>query len=418
MSFNRNKAIKLFRVKSAEAIKNQIEEIKQIAIDFAQRNATKSGMYIKAHTDLYVKHIKANLQIFVDTIFEQIGEGNTITQSDEEEIINYLRIYVKGEISQKQSSIKQVLASTGINQTAITDAQMLAISSSFHEEMNLKTDHIQHLIEKHNSDAQIKIKNKFLEEFEELEAHQNIIISFIIETHRSVPVEKRKEFFVSTCSSGTSMVNPSVPNSSLDVSTVDLKILDAAGYIKIEKHVHPSVDFSFHPTSKGIKYYEYLKQNYTGSFQQIDSEIKNYLSNSNFAVVYQIAFAKWKEAENLLWKAENQINYSTIGHLCRESIQEFIDSIILRYNLADKYQDKTHTKNRLEGIILYNKNQLGKTIPKFLTAIEDYWNNLIDIIQRQEHSGLKDGEELGFEDARRVVFHTGILLYEISRTIK
>jgi len=416
---DKQKLTKIFGTKTFDILDKQKNELKDQTNKFAQNNTLHSGIAIQARIELIKKHLKELSEIRVNTYFEIIDESILIHDELKKEIIDDLQNYINNYIKNYSNGLNSKMLSFGhtVGNSIIT-TQMTILNSTCASVRTFAVDYLFQKIEKYNSVVQKNIKNKNLEEYEELEAHQNIIISFIVEAYRSMPVEKRMVFIVTTCSSGTSIGIPSLPNSSLDVSIVDLKILDAAGYIKIEKYFYPSIEYSFHPTAKGIKYYEYLKQNYIGSFQQIDSEIKNYLSNSNFSVRYQIAFAKWKEAENLLWKAENQINYSTIGHLCRESVQEFIDTLIIRYNLTDKYPDKAQTKNRFYGIINYNRNLLGKTLQNFLEAILDYWNNLIDIIQRQEHSGLKDGEKLGFEDARRVVFHTAILLFEVSRTIK
>jgi hypothetical protein len=416
---DKQKLNKIFGTKTFDLLDKQKNELNDQINKFAQNNTFPSGISIQARIELFKKHLKELSEIRVDTYFEIIDKNILIHAELKKEIIDDLQNYINNYIKSRSNGLNSAMLSYGHNAgSSIITTQVASLNSILASVRTFAVDYLQQKIDIHNIDTQNSIKKKFLEEFEELEAHQNILISTIIEAHRSLPIGKRTEFLVTTDSSGTSMMHPSLPNNSLDVSTVDLKMLDSAEYIKIESNVNSNASFSFYPTSKGIKYYEYLKQNNIGTFQQIDNEVRNYLTNSNFPLIYPLAFAKWKEANNLLWQAENQINCSTIGHLCRESVQEFLDIIISKYNLANKYPDKAHTKNRFEGIINYNKGTLGKTLPKFIEAIADYWNCLIEIIQRQEHSGLKDGEELGFEDARRVVFHTAILFYEVNRIMK
>jgi hypothetical protein len=47
----------------------------------------------------------------------------------------------------------------------------------------------------------------------------------------------------------------------------------------------------------------------------------------------------------------------------------------------------------------------------------DYWGTVSDLVQRQEHGAQKQGAELTWEDARRVVFQTAIVMYEVSRAL-
>ena len=39
----------------------------------------------------------------------------------------------------------------------------------------------------------------------------------------------------------------------------------------------------------------------------------------------------------------------------------------------------------------------------------------MDLVQRQEHGGQKEGEPLGWEDGRRVVFQTANVMVELHR---
>ncbi|MFA6980774.1 MAG: hypothetical protein WC209_15740 [Ignavibacteriaceae bacterium] len=416
---NKEQLSKLFGIKIFDLVDQQRKELNEQTNKFAQNNILSSGIAIHARIELFKKHLKELCEKRIESYFEILEEDLFINDKLKNDLVEDLQNYITSYIKSKNSSLNAAMLSSGQKSgSSIILAHASELSNSLGRVMSYAIDALHQKTNKHNFAYQKNKKKKFLEEYEELEMHQNVIISSIIEAHRSLPVEKRVEFFVTIDSGGTSMLHPSFLNGFQDVSIVDLKMMDSVGYIKIDSSNSPHVNFSFNPTMKGIKYYEFMKQNYVDSFQHVDSEVIDYLYSSNFPIKYQNAFAKWKEAENLLWKAENQINYSTIGHLCRESVQEFIDVLIIQYNLVEQYPDKTKTKTRFDGILGYNRDKIGKTVLKFLTAYNDYWYNLIDIIQRQEHSGLKEGEKLGFEDARRVVFHTAILFYEINKIIR
>jgi hypothetical protein len=61
--------------------------------------------------------------------------------------------------------------------------------------------------------------------------------------------------------------------------------------------------------------------------------------------------------------------------------------------------------------------QLGTTEKPFLDALLGYWGTVSDLIQRQEHGGQKEGQSLVWEDGRRVVFQTAVVMFEIDRSL-
>jgi hypothetical protein len=63
-------------------------------------------------------------------------------------------------------------------------------------------------------------------------------------------------------------------------------------------------------------------------------------------------------------------------------------------------------------------SKIGSTEKPFLEALVAYWGTLSDLIQRQEHGALREGDALVWEDDRRVVFQTCVVMYELSRALK
>lgn len=53
----------------------------------------------------------------------------------------------------------------------------------------------------------------------------------------------------------------------------------------------------------------------------------------------------------------------------------------------------------------------------FLDALLAYWGTASDLVQRQEHGNQKVGAALLWEDGRRVVFQTAMVMYEIERAL-
>jgi hypothetical protein len=52
-----------------------------------------------------------------------------------------------------------------------------------------------------------------------------------------------------------------------------------------------------------------------------------------------------------------------------------------------------------------------------LKALLAYWGTVNDLVQRQEHGGQKEREPLKWEDGRRVVFQTAVVMFEIARVV-
>ena len=65
---------------------------------------------------------------------------------------------------------------------------------------------------------------------------------------------------------------------------------------------------------------------------------------------------------------------------------------------------------------MLGRRLLGETHQAFLHALLTYWGTVSDLVQRQEHGAVRDKEPLTWEDTRRVVFQTAIVMFEIARS--
>ena len=106
--------------------------------------------------------------------------------------------------------------------------------------------------------------------------------------------------------------------------------------------------------------------------------------------------------------------FSTIGHKVREASHEFAIALATEHRPPDLDPDITKVKNRIRAVLELYRAELGPTRSAFLFGLLDYWNRTVDLIQRQEHRG----RDLSWQDARRVVFHTAIVMYEITATLQ
>jgi hypothetical protein len=254
-----------------------------------------------------------------------------------------------------------------------------------------------------------------------LDQEQKDLICWMIENIRNVPRNERSPFILVDDVDGLdgyTLVCDGLPNKKVLPS--DLDSLSEVGLLR--QGFIPNGNKSFDITPKGYKYYEYLKTNEGKPLKIIEEYVFKYFEPESFQKNYTRSYKKWFNAANLLWKRESPDQLTTIGHLCREAIQEFATKLVERYNPQNVDTDKTHTKNRLKSVLEYFKNRMGKTEKEFIDVLIDYWDKLIDywdklneLIQRQVHDSAREKSELIWEDGRRIVFHTAILMFEIDR---
>ena len=152
--------------------------------------------------------------------------------------------------------------------------------------------------------------------------------------------------------------------------------------------------------------------------ERVEESISRYLDEPAFKEKYPLAYQRWQEAANLLWGDSSADELTTIGHKTREAVQEFATALVQRAGLDGTVDgDPAHTVARLRAVIDASRENLGDARRHLLDALLTYWGEVHDLLQRQEHGGQKEGEPLAWEDGRRAVFQTAVVMYEIDRTI-
>jgi hypothetical protein len=201
------------------------------------------------------------------------------------------------------------------------------------------------------------------------------------------------------------------------VISEDILTLQNAGLIEVSKYHSKGGGFNFFIPPHGLQYYEDLKRRSGEPASQIEDEVHKYLDAERFRSAYPVAYSRWKAAADLLWAADSERELSTIGHKCREAIQEFATALVEKYQPPDVNLDKAMTRERLSAVIDTRRAGLGMARSGLLDALFGYWRAAGNLVQRQEHAGQREGEPLVWEDGRRVVFQTAILMFEIDKSL-
>lgn len=248
-----------------------------------------------------------------------------------------------------------------------------------------------------------------------LEREQDDLLIMLVEASRNIPREDRQKFMFQEFNGGAFIRHPGLKDSFCKAYKGDLETLGRAGLLALSYDSKDTLLFDVTP--RGFKYYEHLKELTGQPIQQVENFIHSYLDGEKFQQKYPSAYQKWIEAERILWGSDSEQQLTTIGHLCREAIQEFVTALVEHHQPPNVTNNKANTVARMKAILNLHTEKFGTTIKPFLDALLVCWGTTSDLIQRQEHGGQKEGDALIWEDGRRVVFSTGLVMFEIDRAL-
>ena len=92
----------------------------------------------------------------------------------------------------------------------------------------------------------------------------------------------------------------------------------------------------------------------------------------------------------------------------------FADALVERHH-AVHLRKSDGTIDAIRAVIGV-RSDLSETVASFLDALVAYWGEVWDLEQRQEHAGKREREPLTAEDARRAVWYSALVMYELHRT--
>jgi hypothetical protein len=151
--------------------------------------------------------------------------------------------------------------------------------------------------------------------------------------------------------------------------------------------------------------------------ERVESDIMSYIRADAFAKRHSTASAKLAPAEGLLRSANAQEELTAIGHHCREALQGFADRLAGVAAIDVSHAPKASFVQRLRAIIQPREAALGSSRSDLLVRLIEPWDAVRALVQRQVHGAQGERHSLSWEDARRVVFHTMIVMYEIDREL-
>ncbi|MCH8994548.1 MAG: hypothetical protein IH959_06205 [Chloroflexi bacterium] len=248
-----------------------------------------------------------------------------------------------------------------------------------------------------------------------LEPEQKELLVQIVEAARSVPRDKQEKFAWSDSASSSLLHHPGFPSKNISVYGGDLDTLEDKNLLRRPSRSPSSPMYDVTP--EGYAYYVWLKEQAREPLVAIEEDVTGYLEDQHFKERHEQAVEKWLEARNLLLNTDTNTQLTTVGHLCRESMQFFATELVEYHKPPAVDPDIKHTVARVKSVLMQLAPKLGTTEEPFLEAVVAYWGTVADLIERQEHGAQKEGEALTWEDARRIVFHTAIVMFEVDRSL-
>ena len=248
-----------------------------------------------------------------------------------------------------------------------------------------------------------------------LDAEQLELFSQMVAADRRVPREQRDSFYFIETMGGGFLIHPGLgerPN----VPRSDILSLGEAGLLRLARTGSGGLRIDITPA--GYRFHAELQGNIAEPARDIEGQMKRHLDGVAFQQRYPAAYAKWASANRLLYAEDAHQHLTRIGHDCTEAMQAFANALVQIYNPPGVDPNPGSYIKRIDTVINLRKPRVGAKRSALLHALVGYWVAASALAERQEHGADKTGDPVSWDDARRVVFHTAIAMFEIDSTLQ
>jgi len=410
----RNRLVELIHPQFEDSREKFARDFSKKSAELASRGLLHSGARLIAHHDAAVQQMETRVNLVVECIKKVIlAQGilysNSLTQDVKEELEYFVPLSL-WELPQSYpdvgiSNAKDELIAELKGKRERVLKKATADLNLFIDE--LRTTSITKIVVNDN------VGSSTYADILILDHQKTLLFEFVKADHGVSPLDKRKFIIVGKTGICTILHNGLPAGFQANIS--DVESLWDAGLLR--QGVGSNGSYNFSVTPLGFKYAQWLMEATGEPIKRGTDAIREYLVSDVFKKRYGSAYAKWVQAEAALWGEESASHLTTIGHLCREALQEFVSILVDRHQPSNVNTDRTKTVDRMRAVLNHSEGQLGTTSTPFLAALLAYWGTLIDLVQRQEHGAQKEGEPLKWDDARRVVFQTAVVMFEVDRSL-
>jgi hypothetical protein len=249
-----------------------------------------------------------------------------------------------------------------------------------------------------------------------LSPQQRELFAQLVEAARSLPNNERRPFFAmaTAASYNLMLMHPGLPKQRSEIYPTDLEEFRDLGLVRVKPLSQGGCEFDLTARADGA--YRDIRMASGDPLERAEDAERRLLNDSGFSQRHTAAYGKWTQAEQLLWGPDKAEHLTTIGHLCREATQEFATSLLRMVRAPDAPTDAAKTQARVQAVLQALPTS-SETELQFLIALLSYLAAVTDLVQRQEHGAIKEGEKLNWDDARRVVLQTLLVLVEVDSVV-
>jgi hypothetical protein len=165
----------------------------------------------------------------------------------------------------------------------------------------------------------------------------------------------------------------------------------------------------------GYAYYE-AHQGAQHPAELLASQVRQYVDTSAMGA-YSEADAHLREAAKRLWAARRDADVKDVGDKCRDAVQAFAQTYYERFypGAAEEPVPRDKTLDAVGKVFGHLQALRGEKDTSFADAMFEFWKALIGSVQKVVHGSEQRDRPLRWDDGRRIVLHTYLLIGELHR---
>jgi hypothetical protein len=159
---------------------------------------------------------------------------------------------------------------------------------------------------------------------------------------------------------------------------------------------------------------------------RIEEYLRAYLEDERFRSAHPLACGRWIVAWEMLWCADSRSKVIAVGQRASDAMHAFSASMQQRCmpfamdsHLPDPLVDGSQRPGPLNGLASITDaygEQLGARRSQLLREMFEPWRALSGKLQRHEQGSQPPDERLRWEDGRRLVLFTALVMVEFDRS--
>jgi hypothetical protein len=185
-----------------------------------------------------------------------------------------------------------------------------------------------------------------------LDERQQALLEQMVEATHKISNGDREPFIFPSIDQADILMHAGLPEGHIEIVPADLRVLTREGLFDADQRENQT---NYMITPRGSLYYRYMMTRRGAPVERLTSVMHRYLDADEFRQRYPDAYTKWSRAESELWAADSDQGVTAVGHLCREAMQEFADTLVKQHNPPNTSQspgEKPRTKNRVRAVVL------------------------------------------------------------------